>query len=110
MRIATSPSRITLLPAELGGRSDWLALGEQCQHRRAGHGNASRDAMMSGPSAIVILQLHELGLHPVIPLLPGFAAGPMQAVADVEIREELLATKRSKPADKLVAGELTGDR
>ena len=82
----------------LGQLVDRLAVGEQRQDGGAGDGDAAGNAVMSGPGAVFVLHLEDLGLDVGVPLLPFRPAGAMQAVADVEIREEFLAADGAEAA------------
>src|ERR1700693_5200339 len=73
-----------------------LPIHKHHQNSSAGYRNAPRDAVMSRPGSVFVLQLQQLGLDVTIPFFPFLAAGAMQAVADVEIREKLFAAERAE--------------
>src|SRR5262245_12331768 len=64
----------------------------QVEDRRAGHGDSPGNAVVTSPRPVFVLQLQNLLGHLRIPLAPLLAARTLQAVADVEIGKELLAT------------------
>src|SRR5215471_11162389 len=83
-----------------------LTIGDQVQNRRACDGNAPRDAVMARPRPVAILQVQDFLRRIGTPLLPFFTAGSLQAIADVEIREELFAPDGSEAVQKLLIGDL----
>src|SRR5262245_6959031 len=66
--------------------------------------------MVARPGTVLVLHLEALIIHAGMPGLPFLAAGAAQAVADVEVGEELLASDRAIARDKAVVGELSFDR
>src|SRR5437867_4174488 len=86
-----------------------FAIRQQGQDGRTRHRHATRDAMMSRPCAILVLQLDELGFDIAVPFLPFRAAGAVQAVADVQIGEKLFAAHGAEPGDETRIRKPTGD-
>src|SRR5947208_11030297 len=68
-----------------------LAVRQQGENRGAGDGHAAGNAVMTRPGAVLVLHLDDFLLHSGVPLGPFRSAGAAQAVADVQVREELLA-------------------
>src|SRR5579872_2980088 len=65
--------------------------------------------MVTGPRAIVILQLRKLRLDLAVPPLPFRAAGAVQAVADIQVGEKFLAAHRAEAVHESGVVELSGD-
>src|SRR5205823_1056588 len=93
MRAGTKARGMVLL-ALVGRHGDRVLLGHQRHHGGAGDRDPAGDAVVAGPGSVLILQPDKLALDLVVPFVPRLAAGAVQAVADVEIREELLAAHR----------------
>src|SRR5262245_12361277 len=81
----------------------------QIENCCAGNGDPAGDAVVAGPRAILILQLQNLVTDLRIPSLPFLTAGASQAIADVQVGEELLSTDRTIAFNKLRIGKLTID-
>src|SRR5260370_22925800 len=64
---------------------------------------------MSGPGAVLILHPDKLRLDLVVPFIPFRAAGAMQAVADIQVGEKLLAAHGAKAIHESGVGKLSGD-
>src|SRR5437867_5479287 len=79
----------------------------QVKNRRAGDGNASGDAMMARPRSIAVLKVEDLRSDLRVPLFPLITTAAFQAVADIEVREELLAADGTEAIHKPCVGELT---
>src|ERR1017187_5688063 len=86
-----------------------FALRCQQQDRRAGHGYPAGDAMMSSPCAVFVLHLEQFGCHFRLPFFPFWPTCAAQTLADVQIREELLAANGAESRDELRVGQLTGN-
>src|SRR5260370_12605502 len=75
---------------------DGLAIHKHSQDCGARYRNPAGDAVVAGPTSVLILQLDQLGLDVGVPFLPLRSAGAMQGIADIEVREKLFATERSE--------------
>src|SRR5437773_1612362 len=79
----------------------------QVENRRAGDGNASGDAMMPRPGSIAVLKPENLLRVLRVPLRPRITTTAFQAVADIEVREELLAADGTEAIYKGCLGQLS---
>src|SRR5439155_3039907 len=92
-----------------------LDLGRQRHRRPVGHQNEQRrrrakspagDAMLAGPTAVLVLNAIQVLGDLLIPLLPVLAAFDQQRLADVHVAEELFAAIGAKAGDELFVIEL----
>jgi len=98
-----------LVPSVVRDHSDRFMISQEKQDSCTGHRDASCDAMLPGPCAVLILQFDQFRLHLGVPLVPVGATDAMQAVADVQVREELLTADGSEAGNKLPIIEILRD-
>ena len=111
LRSSPPSTRPRLSPPRKTRRST-RTIDREVQNRRTRHRHPAPpcDAVVTGPCAVAVLQAENLLRDVRMPFRPGIAAAALHAVADVEIREELLAAHRPVAADEVRTGELALNR
>src|SRR5438132_2509978 len=88
--------------SQLGG--DWYrgTIGHQNQQGCRRAEGSSGNAVMTAPTAVLVLDVVQILDHPLVPFLPFGAAFGEQRFADVHVTEELFPAVGAKALDKLL--------